>query len=212
MVYNNSGISKETHTIFQETLSSPRTHTIFQEMTRMPRTDTYFPGDPYASNVFFRMVPPSNRYSIDRSRWMLSPEAATETIFQNLFFFSTQEQPYNFPGASIFSSHLFYLVLEHMLFSRRSLCLEQIGIFFQEVHRCVDRVDHKKIKFSLKKTYNADLTEALITRIFHYRFPCIIFYLALHSPKIYSKLYAKKLSPRVTINFHASNQNKQEVK
>ena len=53
--------SPRTHTIFQKTLSNLQTHTIFQE-TPMPRTDTHFPGR-YA---------PSNRYFINRSRWLLS--------------------------------------------------------------------------------------------------------------------------------------------
>ena len=49
-----------TDTNFPGSPSSPRTHTIFQE-TPIPRTDTYFPG----------RYPPSNRYFIDRSWWML---------------------------------------------------------------------------------------------------------------------------------------------
>ena len=47
--------------IFQEALSSSRTHTIFQE-TPMPRTHRHFPG----------RYPPSNRYFVKRSRWLLS--------------------------------------------------------------------------------------------------------------------------------------------
>ena len=53
--------SPRTPTIFQETLSSPRTHTIFQE-TPMPRTHRHFPG----------RYPLSNRYFVNRSRWLLS--------------------------------------------------------------------------------------------------------------------------------------------
>ena len=46
--------------IFQEAISSPQTHIIFQET-------------PYASNrkAFSRKVPPSNRYFVNRSRWLL---------------------------------------------------------------------------------------------------------------------------------------------
>ena len=47
--------------IFQEALSSPRTHTIFQE-TIMPQTHRHFPGR-------YRL---SNRYFVNRSRWLLS--------------------------------------------------------------------------------------------------------------------------------------------
>ena len=53
--------SPRTPTIFQETLSSPRTHTILQE-TPMPRTHRHFPGE----------YPLSNRYFVNRSRWLLS--------------------------------------------------------------------------------------------------------------------------------------------
>ena len=61
LIFQEALSSPRIHTIFQETLSSPRTHTIFQE-TPMPRTDTHFPG----------RYPPSNRYFINRSRWLLS--------------------------------------------------------------------------------------------------------------------------------------------
>ena len=47
--------------IFQEALSSLRTHTYFQE-TPMPRTHRHFPG----------RYPLSNRYFVNRSRWLLS--------------------------------------------------------------------------------------------------------------------------------------------
>ena len=53
--------SPRTPTIFQETLSSSRTHTIFQEIP-MLRTHTHFPG----------RYPLSNRYFVNRSRWLLS--------------------------------------------------------------------------------------------------------------------------------------------
>ena len=53
--------SPRTPTIFQETLSSPQTHTVFQEPP-MPRTHRHFPG----------RYPLSNRYFVNRSRWLLS--------------------------------------------------------------------------------------------------------------------------------------------
>ena len=61
-----------THTIFQETLSSPRTHTIFQE-TPMPRTHRHFPGK----------YPLSNRYFVNRSRWLLSKTFFKEVLLHN---------------------------------------------------------------------------------------------------------------------------------
>ena len=54
-----SHTSPRTPMIFQETLSSPQTHTIFQE-TPMPRTHRQFPG----------RYPLSNRYFVNRSRWL----------------------------------------------------------------------------------------------------------------------------------------------
>ena len=62
--------SPRTPTIFQETLSSPRTHTIFQE-TPMPRTHRHFPG----------RYPLSNKYFVNRSRWLLSFYHYTETFY-----------------------------------------------------------------------------------------------------------------------------------
>ena len=50
----------------------------------------------------------------------------------------------NFPGASIFSSNRYsfsrkpYLVLEHIRFSRRHLCLEQIHIFQEGTPRQIE--------------------------------------------------------------------------
>ena len=49
--------------IFQEPLFCYRTHTIFQE-TPMPRTHRHFPG----------RYPLSNRYFVNRSRWLLSQQ------------------------------------------------------------------------------------------------------------------------------------------
>ena len=60
-IFQEALYSPRTPTIFQETLSSPRTHTIFQE-TPMPRTHRHFPG----------RYPLSNRYFVNRSRWLLS--------------------------------------------------------------------------------------------------------------------------------------------
>ena len=57
-----------------------------------------------------------------------------DTNFPRNPYFSPRTHT-NFPGATIFSSNRYsfsrkpYLVLEHILFSRRPLCLEQIGIF-----------------------------------------------------------------------------------
>ena len=61
LIFQEALSSPRTPTIFQETLSSPRTHTIFQE-TPMPRTHRHFPG----------RYPFSNRYFVNRSRWLLS--------------------------------------------------------------------------------------------------------------------------------------------
>ena len=61
LIFQEALSSPRTPTIFQETISSPRTHTIFQE-TPMPRTHRHFPG----------RYPLSNRYFVNRSRWLLS--------------------------------------------------------------------------------------------------------------------------------------------
>ena len=61
LIFQEALSSPRTPTIFQETLSSPQTHTIFQE-TPMPRTHRRFPG----------RYPLSNRYFVNRSRWLLS--------------------------------------------------------------------------------------------------------------------------------------------
>ena len=61
LIFQEALFSPRTHTIFQETLSSPRTHTIFQEPPT-PRTHRHFPG----------RYPLSNRYFVNRSRWLLS--------------------------------------------------------------------------------------------------------------------------------------------
>ena len=61
LIFQEALSSPRTPTIFQETLSSPRTHTIFQEIP-MPRTHRHFPG----------RYPLSNRYFVNRSRWLLS--------------------------------------------------------------------------------------------------------------------------------------------
>ena len=60
-IFQEALYSPRAPTIFQKTLSSPRTHTIFQE-TPMPRTHRHFPG----------RYPLSNRYFVNRSRWLLS--------------------------------------------------------------------------------------------------------------------------------------------
>ena len=69
--------SPQTHTIFQKILSSPRTHTIFQE-TPMRRTHRHFPG----------RCPLSNRYFVNRSRWLLSFQFSRDSIlnFCHVFF------------------------------------------------------------------------------------------------------------------------------
>ena len=79
LVFQEALSSPRTPTIFQETLSSPRTNTIFQE-TPMPRTHRHFPG----------RYPLSNRYFVNRSRWLLSwVEASKEFRIHHFCVFST---------------------------------------------------------------------------------------------------------------------------
>ena len=83
---------------------------------RFYRTDMFFPG----GSIFF----------VEQT--LLSHRTRIQIFQEPLFSLRTD---INFPGASIFSSNRYsfsrkpYLVLEHIQFSRRPLCLEQICIF-----------------------------------------------------------------------------------
>ena len=74
----------------------------------------------------------SRRFNLFVEQTLLSHR--TDTNFPRNPYFSPRTHT-NFPGAFIFSSNRYsfsrkpYLVLEHLRFSRRPLCLEHIGIF-----------------------------------------------------------------------------------
>ena len=94
----------------------------------------------YRTDMFFQegSICSSNRTCYLIEQILIFPE--TLIYFLNTYKFSRRlyfliEQDIDFPGASIFSSNRnsfsrkSYLVLEHIIFSRRPLCLKQIGIF-----------------------------------------------------------------------------------
>ena len=95
--------------------------------------------------IFFKAFVLTRRETIFQNICCFFQEATFFTIFQgvsstNRYSFSQKplfslRKHTNFQGASIFSSNRYsfsrkpYLVLEHILFSRRHLWLEQIGVF-----------------------------------------------------------------------------------
>ena len=121
---------------------------IFEECPLVPRTDMNFPGGSICSSnrhkfsrrvyMFFEQTRIfqeglSKKYVFSR-RFCLFVEQSllshrTGTNFPRKPLFSSRTHT-NFPGASIFSSNRYsfsrksYLVLEHLRFSRRPLCLD----------------------------------------------------------------------------------------
>ena len=115
----------------QEDLSVRRTDMFFsRRVYYVLRTDTNFPGGFIEQTRFF-----NKGLSVRREKKTKNPYLVLEhiPIFQEPLFFHRTD--INFPGASISSPNRYsfpreaYLVLEHVLFSRRPLMpLEQIGI------------------------------------------------------------------------------------
>ena len=66
----------------------------------------------------------------------------------------------NFPGASIFSSNTYefsrrpYLVIEHIQFSRRPLCVKHIGIFQEGTLSRTDFVSRSRWLLLMDKKIN----------------------------------------------------------